>query len=368
MARLYLPGKGSGNPAVDTFQRSALLKFRAARGLGTRRTKVAIVGDSVSRGQSTGAGTAQAVQSWPMQLAAQLQADGINAGANNVWGDGGSWGLGQTIANFLTGDSRVSVTGAWGLGSVKSAGGNAFSCTAAGSMTFTPQNPVTHFDIYWRDGSTGRNFTAAVDGGSTTAINSTGSSVAAKTTIAAGALGTHSLTLTWVLGSVNVIGIDAYDNTAGRNEISIQNWGICGIQAGPLLDNTDPAGRIALFNLYQPDLTIICPFINNWRNSTSLSQTQTDVAAIVTQAQVTGSAVLLTPPFDGGVAGLTAQQDAYSALAYTIGASQGAAVVDHRSTLGSYALGNAAGMYSDTVHQTKTGYADIARLNQTLIF
>jgi lysophospholipase L1-like esterase len=368
MARLILPGVSRINPANDVLQRNDLLKWRGALG-ANRRKKVAIIGDSVSRGQSTGAGTAQGPNAWPIQLAAQLQASGINAGANNVWGDGGSWGLGQSMTNFAGGDSRIAFTGAWALGSTKTAGGNAFAPTAAGSMTFTPTGNVTKFDIYWRDAAVGRNFSWAIDGGAATTISSSGATQIVKTTVSAGTLGAHSITLAWVAGTPTVMAIDGYDDTAGRNEIAIQNWGICGATTTSLLDNSDTVtGRLAMYNFYQPDLTILCPIINNWRTSISQATTYTELTALVTQAQLTGSAAIITPPYDSGVAGLTAQQDQYAAIAATVASEKNAHLVDYRSTLGSYALANSAGFYSDSIHLTQAGYSDVARLVKALVF
>lgn len=349
------------NPLNDHLQKNLLLKWRLARQRTDRNARIMVVGDSWSRGQSTGGGTAQSANSYPSQLARKLQARGINAGAANLFCDGGGFGGAQTIANAEAGNAALTHTGAWTLGVTKSVGGNAFTCAAAGVLSWTPPFSVKRFVNYWRDGALGRNMHCDIDGGASTGMNSTGASVIGVTPIDAAAAGTHTLNVTWDLGSVTWIGAEAFDNTGGRTEISVWNHSICGAQASAFLDNTDTyAGRLAFWNAFPPDLTIICPIINNWRSSISLAQTQTDVQALITQGLLTGSVLLITPPFDGGTSGFAAQQDAYSAMLASLGPLNGAAVMDFRSTLGSYAIGNAAGAYSDTVHGNQLIYGDVA--------
>jgi hypothetical protein len=73
---------------IPDFNPLTLMKYRAARNLKTRNAKVAFIGDSTFAGIETGGTTAQVLHSIPMQLAAKLQARGINAGANNRFGAG----------------------------------------------------------------------------------------------------------------------------------------------------------------------------------------------------------------------------------------------------------------------------------------
>jgi hypothetical protein len=218
---------------IPDFNPLTLMKYRAARALKTRNTKIALIGDSTFMGIETGGTTAQVLHSIPMQLAAKLQARGINAGANNRFGCGSS-----LFSTLLTVDSRVTSSGGWSNGATLAAGGNAFAASGAGTLNFLPQGNVTKFDIYWRDGAAGRNFTWAIDGGSTTAVNSSGTTQIVKTTVSAGAAGSHTLNLAWALGSVTVLGIDAYDDTSSRRELSIWNWGISG--GVYILDTTKP--------------------------------------------------------------------------------------------------------------------------------
>ena len=335
--------------------------FRATYRAGARNTRVAFIGDSTTRGQSTGGGASQAVNSWPMQLATLLNAAGINAGANNVWGDGGSWGLGQTIANFKTGDSRVTSTAAWALGSTLSAGGNNLGATAAGTMTFTPQSNVNTAQVIWRDGALGRDWDHAVDGGAATNVLSTGSTQFGIVPVDLGSVASHALTLSWDLGTVGILGIDAYDNT--RKEISLWNWGICGATSANLINNTDTVvGRLAILAhaSLKPDLAFIeGGLINDWRTSVAVATSKSQLTTLVTTVKTNGGNVILcTPTFDASASGLTASQQIYVDAMYQVANEQNVGVLDFRKI---------SPERSDDVHPTTAGYLAMATAARSVI-
>lgn len=328
--------------------------FRATYRAGARNVRVAFIGDSTTRGQSTGGGTSQAVNSWPMQLSTLLNAAGVNSGANNVWSDGGSWGLGQTISNFLTGDSRVSIANAVTLGSVLSAGGNNFAMAAAAALSFVPQASCNTADIIWRDGATGRNFNWQVDGGSTTQVNSTNVTQFGVNSVALGSVASHTLTLNWVAGSVSIIGVSAYNNT--RKELTLWNWGICGATSANLINNVDTAvGRLAILahSALKPDLAFIeGGLINDWRTSVAVATSKANLTTLVATIKTNGGDVILcTPTFDAGSTGLTAQQQTYVDAMYQVAAEQNVGLLDFRKI---------APERSDNVHMTTAGHLAMA--------
>lgn len=344
-----------GIPFAFNLNKANTAAFRSVYTAGVRNTRVAFIGDSTFRGQSTGGGTSQAVNSWPMQLATRLNAVGINAGSNNVWGDGGSWGLGQTIANFLTGDSRVSIANAVTLGSVLSGGGNNFAMAAAAALSFTPQTNCNRADIIWRDGATGRDFNWQVDGGATSLIPSTNvTQFGVNQNLPLGSLGAHTVTLNWVAGSVSILGISAYNDT--RKELSLWNWGICGGTSTNLINNTDAAvGRLAIlaYASLKPDLALIeGGLINDWRTSIPVATSKANLTTLVTTVKANGGDVILcTPVFDAGSTGLTAQQQTYVDAMYQVATEQGVGLIDHRKM---------SPAVSDTVHPTAAGYLTMA--------
>lgn len=360
-------------PSIFNLKPSNTARARAgmaAAANGERNCLVGVFGPSTTAGQSTGGGLTQAVNAWPMQLADQLQSSGINAGANNIFSDKGSWGQAQTIANFLTGDGRVSATGAMGLGGTKAFGGNAFSVTAAGSLLFTPQKPVTKFEIVWRDNAAGRSFNVAIDGGATTLIATGGVAAIRRTVVAATALDIHTIVASWVAAGVTIIGVHAYDDTNGRKEISILNGGISGAQSLRFNDDTDiAAGFTATLAAFPFDFAIYddAP-INDWRNGVAVATSKANALAWVQKVKDAAiDPILTTPLWDNGTGSLSAQQDSYAAMLFEVATEKDVPLIDIRAAWGSYVSANARGWYSDSVHPTSAGYAAKAAMMRSAL-
>jgi lysophospholipase L1-like esterase len=337
---------------------SNTLRIRAAMANPSRNAIVACIGPSTTGGQSTGAGTSQANNSWPMQLARMLQAQGIPSGANNFFGDKACWGQALTAANFMSGDSRVVLTGSAAPTSFATAGGAGFGMAATGTIAFTPPANVTKFDIYYRD-AVGQNWTWAIDGGAATTVNGAANAgTPTKITVSAGASGIHALTLAWVAGNARFIGVVGYDDTSGRREISFLNWGVSGATSGQLIEDVDSvASRKKTWTFVAPDLCILDDLvINDWRQNVSIDTAQANLNAHIAQAKASGDVIVTMPLWDGGNAGNTAQQDAYAAMVLATGLAADVPVLDTRSAWVSYAAANGAGFYSDTVHPASVGY------------
>lgn len=334
-----------------------------------RNATFVVIAPSTGRGQSTGAGVTQAVNSWPMQLAAMMQKSGINAGANNVFGDAGAWGLGQTpsLANFLTGENRVTSSGAMTVGSGESVGGNSFSVSAAGTIGFTPQDAVTKFDLFWRDNGVGRQFTTQIDGGAPNLISSTGATAPVKTTVAAPGLSSHTLLASWAAGAVTLMGFSAYNDFGGRTEISIYNWGISGATSAQLIKDTDPAGgRIAMLNRVSPDCGILADLpINDWRTGVVVATSKANLKTAVAQVRTAGGTpIIVTPLPDGANLGLSASQQAYSDACYEVAIEDDVVLFDMRAAFVSWFDANAKGYESDSVHLAALGNTFYASMMQ----
>jgi lysophospholipase L1-like esterase len=338
---------------------------------GVNNVNIAFSGDSTMAGQSAGVGTAQAVNSWPMQMAGILRGMGINAGANNIFSDKGSWGLAQTIANFETGDGRVQHTGAAALGATKAVGGNAFNWSATGTLSFTPQDSVDTMSIWWRDGAAGRNFTWAIDGGGFSGnINSTGVTqltVMPPTTF--GTATTHTVNMSWALGSITIIGVSAWNSTLGK-ELSLLNWGISGATSANLIDNTDAAaGRLATINSVKPAGVFFEAGINDWRTSVTVAAFKANVVTMVqTVLANSGNIILVVPVFDPGSTGNAANQTQYVQAMYQVAAEYNVPLFDIRKIWVSNANAVALGYQpSGDVHPTTAGYASIAAATAKVI-
>lgn len=356
-------GGGVGIPYTFNLKKSNTSAFRSVYLAGARNTRLAFMGDSTMRGTDELASpyNSQFGNATPMKLAPLLQAAGINSGANNLFGSGTT-----TIADLKLRDGRFNHTGAAVFGSVQTQGGSSFSFpTAASTITFTPQGNVTDFDIYWRDAALARDFSWAVDGGAPTTIQSTGVSAMRKSTVSAGAAGIHTLTLAWVAGAVEIFGVDAYDSTAGRKEVSCLNWGVNGATTATMVGNVGPpnGGRLQFITSFPPDLVIgELGIVNSWRNSVSVATAKAEMLQLVQAVKAAGSSFMfLTPPYDGGVAGFTANQNAYVTSMYEIAVAEDVPLIDIRKKWLSFANQTALGLTGDNVHPTvAAGYPDTA--------
>lgn len=344
---------------------STAANFKAAYVAQAANVQIAFMGDSTMRGTDEDASpySSQFGNATPMKLAPLLQTAGINAGANNLFGSGTT-----TIADLALRDGRFTSSGAAVFGSVQTQGGADFNFpTAASGINFTPQGNVTKFDIYWRDAAAGRNFSWAIDGGGATTISSTGVAQMFKTTVSAGAAGSHTLNLAWVAGSVNIFGVDAYDDTASRKEVSCLNWGVNGATSATLIGNTGPpnGGRLQFITSFPPKL-VICEggAINDWRTSVSVATFKANMLTLITAVKAASSDFwFLTPPFDGGTAGLTANQNAYVAAMYELAASENVGLIDIRKRWLSYTNQVSQNLVGDNVHPTvAAGYPSQAKL------
>lgn len=318
-------------------------------------------GDSTVRGFATGGGATQYQVGWPPQLATRLATRSARASAQNIFGVGSSlW------TDLLARDNRMTGTGAWSQTATIGPGGNAPGATAAGSETFAPIGNVTRFDIYWRDGAAGRNFSYAVDGGAATTVNSTGTTQPAKTTVPV-SLGAHTLTVSWVLGSISILGVEAYDDT-GNVPLRVWNLGISGATSTQVADNTDPQGGRRTFYTYaNADLAIIeGGIINDWRQSVAVATSKANLTTLVQVQKAvkggTGKVLLLTPVFDNDMTGNGPIQDQYVTAMKEVAVEQNVPILDVRPTFQSWAYANSQGWMSDSVHPTQAGYARIAAL------
>ncbi len=335
--------------------------FKAAFIANSANIPISFMGDSTMRGTDELAlpYNTQFQKATPFQLASLLNAAGINAGNGNIFGSGTT-----TIADLALRDGRFTSSGTAVFGSVQTQGGSDWNLpSATAALNFTPQIPVTKFDIYWRDAAAGRNFSWAIDGGSTTTISSSGVAQMVKTTVSAGALGTHTLNLVQVLGSVNIFGINGYNDT--RKEIHCMNWGVNGATTATMVGNVGPpnGGRLQFLSVFPPKLVIAeCGIVNDWRNSVSVATSKANMLTLINAVKAAGSDFwFLVPPYDGGSTGLTANQNAYVQAMYELAASEGVGLIDLRRSWLSYANQLALGLVGDNVHPTvSAGYPSTA--------
>lgn len=341
----------------------------AAMKAGTRNMILAVEGDSTDRGVDETASPygSQYRLSIAEQLAILFRADGIAAGANNWYGISGT-----SLPDYDSRDDRFTASGTAAMGSSVVQGGAGLSMSSAtAAMSFTPQGQWTKADIYTMQNSAfnGATLNANIDGGSNTAITQNATNTIRKTTLTAGALGTHTVNIAWGSGANALYGIDCYDDS--RKEITIRNWAQSGGTASQMSDNTGTptAGRVNQATLFQAD----CFFgglglVNSWRNGTAVATVKTQVETFIDNVVKANGAdfIFTVPPIDSGSAGNTANQQQYIDAAIASVLQRGCAVFNLRAAPNwtSKALSDAAGFTSaaDFVHKAIAGAANSALL------
>lgn len=360
----------AGLAAKNTFNASASLLPNSRRKLassltGSSRFRIAYVGDSTTMGVSSS--TLTFAQTKSSVFAGRLNALGIPTRTDNaltvqqlIYKTGGNcandsrltFGAGAAVATAL----QASV--AYTLVSLTS---------STGTITFAPTGTVTSFDI-WYYGASAGTFSWQIDGGSATTITVPFNGVMNKTTVTAAA-GVHTLTLTWLSGSILIGMIEAY-NTA-VNDVTVMNMGISGIAspAAIALPGTN-FGQLGMWVDMAADLYILNLGINDSYDDLALSVSQANIQTLITNLQSVGADVILEvpemcstssgwlSPSNGGVA----RQQALGAMLYGLSASNNVPLLDISGRLGQFAVANALGfMGSDGIHPSVTGYSDIGR-------
>ncbi|MCK1742200.1 hypothetical protein IVA80_15350 [Bradyrhizobium sp. 139] len=340
---------------------------------GTRNLNLAVMGDSTDRGVDETAVpyNSQYPLSVAEQLAALFRADGIPSGANNWYGLSGT-----SLNDYVIRDSRITVAGTAAMGSSVIQGGASMSLSSAtAAMTFTPQQPCDTADIYTVQNSAfnGATLAARVDGGAATNIVQNATNTIRKTTIPLGALGAHTIQISWVSGANALFGIDCYDSS--RKEVTVRQWAQSGGTASQMIDNTGSpsSGRINQINLFPPD----CVFgdlgiINSWRNGTAVATVKTQCESLIDAVHAAGADFIFTvPPIDSGAAGATASQQLYIDAVTASCNAKGCAIFNLRAApaWSTKAASDAAGFTSaaDFVHPRIAGQANKAALLKPIL-
>lgn len=338
------------SPATTT----KILAGYQAMQAGTRNMVIAIMGDSTERGVDE---TAYPYNSqYPLSVAEQLailfRSDGIAAGANNWYGISGF-----NFNDYMIRDGRVTSTGSATafVTAVPVQGGSELEFpTAAGTFSFTPQQPVSSCQIYYQDSTAGRQFSWDVDGGAATTITTAGLNTIASATISLGSVGTHTIRLTWVAAFVRIYGIDCQDAT--RKEVTIRQWAISGGTTSDMISDTGTpsSGRLRQLDLYRPDVVAgDYGIVNSWRLSRSVANVVLDLTTLFDAIKAAGADfIFVEPPFDSSSTGNAAIQQQYVDAAVALAISKGGIVFRTRQALVSKTVSDSYGytVAADAVH------------------
>lgn len=334
-----------------------LEKFK--QGTLGRNFRLMLLFDSTSREDSTASPlNSQGVNGLDRQIAAMLVRRGYTAGANNNWGTQGT----SSAANFKTKESRFDYTGAPAFSSDAVQGGQGITLVTTGdSISWIVADNVTNFDVRWRDSTNlGRTFSWQIDGGAATNVTTSGANGFAKTSITGLSQAAHTIKLTQVLGSPTIYGVDAWDATGGRTEITVHNWGSRGATTAAMLTNTGGvnSGRIAQATVEAPDLILAeAGIINDWNTSVALATSLANLQTIYDSYSAIAPILFVTPSFSDPTGPANAAiQDQYVQQMLDVADAKGTAVLDYRKILNSWAEANASGLYPADVHGTRYAY------------
>lgn len=334
-------------PNLYNFSSQNLRNFRKAIAnvrRGVQNAKVAMIGDSTTRGTGSATTTGQALNGWGPQLAAALTQAGLTTGWQNVFGN--------PSTNY---DSRLSL-GSAAVSNV-TVGGGCFGISGAGTLGFTTTQNCDTFDIYYIDGA--GVFTLNLDGGATLATVTGASAFTIKKQTVPGSLGAHTLNCVWVSGTCFIVGIDCYNSAA--KQVTLWNMGWSGSKSTDWATNA--AGRDPLNCIpatFLPDLGFICLGINDWLNATPVATYSAAIAALIAAVRQSGDVILMTPvPTQISTKALSAQQPFIDAL-YALAAATSCPLIDLWGRFGTQEANST--LYFDDRHPNGVGYNDVTAL------
>jgi hypothetical protein len=335
---------------------------------GTGSMKVALVGNSTTRGVCAGGLTTPhglVAQSYPSALATALAAAGLPSRTDSLWGPGSSIsGTNGTMADLVTNDPRVTSGAGWVVNNaVSSMGGDLIqNATTTNALSFNPGTTFDTIEITYIRNSTADRFT--VDIGAGTIYTSPGSGTVAilQATISC-TRGANTLNIKCLRDastSLFLVSIRCYDSTIPKVELF--NMGCNGVKAAYWTTTGAPAvtpwATLSALEFIAPDLTIIDTGINDWNTGpTSISTYRSNVQAVITGAKLSGDVLLLGPnPTNTNGTGTPAVQATFLAALRDLAAINNVPYLDIPTLFTSYDIANASGWMGDTTHPNTVGY------------
>jgi lysophospholipase L1-like esterase len=343
------------------------------------QARVLFIGDSTTMGSyCTTTVSQQTGCSFPSQLAAILNAHGINATTDSFVGDALN-----TAPRYLQ-DPRMSLGAGWVDTNLLTStiGGDGFVATGvtSGPLTYTPSLPVDTFKVlYLTNGGQGT-LSYNIDGASNATINENAAASFAAVTTGAGTVGNHVINFNNVSGSANVwvLGAEAWDST--RSQVIIENAGWNSSTSANWASTSNAWSPALACGILAPDLVVIDLGINDMQVGVALSTFKSNLQSLISHCQSAGHTDVLlvttnhTNPSDSNNPTSEATQQTYAqtvrALSQTTTNSAnivGVPLADEFSNLSSYAQELVAGYpanngsYPDDLHLLGPGNSFIAR-------
>lgn len=269
------------------------------------------------------------------RLSAKLNLGGFVAAANNAFnfhnGFSGAAG-GAGITQLTNADGRLVAAGSMAIQGVEASGGVALGAPdATGTLDITFTDQITEFDIYSTQNTGHASYYYSVDGGALTKIDG----VTANAT------------------PTRIFGVEARDGS--RKEISCRNLAISGIQSASMLTDSQACTHRSMDKALAGDLSFIMRIIDDVRAATAIATTKANIKAKAQDALLSGDCILVMEHFVNDSSGNMAQWLDYRTPLYQIADELEIPLIDMGTKWGSFAVANAAGKMSDTLHPSFLG-------------
>lgn len=333
---------------------------------GTGQAIVALIGDSTTVGAGAGTGAKGADGARPGAASARLvqllNGVGIPAADDSFFGEH----LLQAFSgvNFATYEARFATAGGasfYSDGQFQSLGGIPWRLSAAGhEVRFTPTNQVDSAKIIYFN-RLGGSFDVTFAGGASLGITTGSGALSVGSVTKTFVKGAGQLAIKWSAGNNAIAGALLYDSTTPR--VNVVNLGCYGDKLTAAMGYAKNAnewrGGAALAAL-APHLTIVDMTINSIQQDglSGVSSYRESLAKVASDVIAAGSDLMfaLPNPIDS-----TFQTDgtalAYYGAIFDVADAYGARVVDVFGRMGDWTKANNAGLFFDSLHPSKAGYA-----------
>jgi lysophospholipase L1-like esterase len=341
---------------------------------GTNDAILAYVGDSTTTAQGAGDNPAPYTanargRSAPARLAVLLNASGIPASSDGVFGGNQVNALNATISAYFLYNPAVSApssgTTQWYFENNNSlAGGMWRNTSSLDAWSLTPSLAFDRIDVYYVQSSSAGAFTVDIGGAALTTVAQSAPTSMQKVTVSTGgapALGTINIRRTGTGAQLNIIGVIPRDSTKPRVQVLNLGWsGSESIDWTGVANPWNPGNALATLN---PDLTLINLGVNDTVKSYAADTVYGQaMQTIVSKAKLNGgSCILIKPAPQAATRDPSNLMPAYRTVLDNLAAQNGCGIIDLQQRVGSYDSGNALGFYRDTVHMLAAGYADVGR-------
>lgn len=355
---------GLGKAHIYNANRNLMQNYRLqlARALvGSRRLRIACIGDSLTVGAGAGSGTAELTgakaKSYPAYLAKLFRQAGFVVSEDSVWGDNRVFDPGLAAVTLY--DPKVTFEGSgWTRSTTMGLGGQVFyNASTSDKLTFTPAEAGTNIDVYYLRGSSNASFTVSDGASVLNTINASGSNGFLKASLTRSSSANAINIARSTAGNLYIGGIDQW---ADDTQISIYNCGAYGTTTADWAFGTQPFHARLAQSTLAPDVAIINLGTNDQRQSRTAAAFKADLQACITAWGANLTTIFLAiPQEDGNYEGSAGTLD-YITAAYELAFENNLPLVDLNARFGSRAESEAEYSPGSAVHLLAEGYADVA--------